>query len=193
MKPHHLKRVNDYLRVELDLGSELSLTLVKQFDTHPLHGPGVGEVYTFSSALGADTAMPYFAVVASAGPTNYYPCWGLTPEDIWAVHIATEFYLFMGVESLPASTEYERFAEEASALVRSQLQTDPIGPPLVETVYRLKAVEDYPEEYHAVGKVTHSKGTSSFVVGDIEHELFPPQLPGHVVWRLHFGRQILAE
>jgi hypothetical protein len=187
------QRAVEYLRLEFAPEREFSLTLVKETEKHPLHGPGVNEVYTFNSAQGVNTSMAYYLVAARPGAVNYYPLWGLSPDDIWAVHVASEFYLSMGVEPLPATTQERRFRHEAEDLVRRQWGSPNSASPVLEQVFRLKPVQGYAGEYHAVGKLTHGKERWAFVVGDVAHALYPLDIPSHAVWRLHLGRQILAE
>ena len=183
-------RAKEYLRLEFAPEEDFDLELVNEYFEHPLSGPGENAVFRFVSTLGSDKPETYFVLTGKPGITNYYPDWGLSLRDLLAVHVATQFYLGMGVKSLHPPATDARHIEQVRALTSEKLGRLPDQDPVVKELFRIPATQNDPEEIHAAGTCVVDGDLHSFVVGDVPSRLFDCHYPAHLAWRIHFGNLI---
>src|SRR5262245_27055819 len=84
-------RAISFLKEEFHSDLEYVLTQQAHFQQHPLRG-GV-DIALFSFDLDGDK----FFVFAGDTIPMIYPAMDLTPDELWAVHIGTEYFIEQGV------------------------------------------------------------------------------------------------
>ena len=174
----------EQLKEEFNPDLNYELTLVQTFENHPLKDPGVAALFSFHSE--AEQQEQFFIFQGNALPM-VYPDLSLTPEELWAVNIGTEYYLNMGVtEETGKSPKFLAYVKMVSTVFQEQLYITLTGPPKIEKVYVLA------DQRHIVGRATFDDKVYSWIVGDIPHFVYKKDLPPQVTWSLHMGRILLT-
>jgi len=171
----------EQLKEEFNPDLNYELTLVQTFDNHPLKDAGLAALFSF-----APESDQFFIFQGNALPM-IYPDWNLTPEELWAVNIGSEYFIKMGVaEDKPELSKLLAYVKMVATVFQEQLYITLNGPPKVEKVYTLD------NQRHVVGRTTFDGKVYSWIVGDIPHFVYKKDLPPQVTWSLHMGRLLLT-
>jgi hypothetical protein len=174
----------DQLKEEFDPDLDYDLKLVQTFENHPLKDPGVAVLFSFHPHPGQNDQ--FFIFQGNALPM-IYPDWNLTPEELWALDIGTEYFLNMGVtEEKPELSKLLAYVKMVATVFQEQLYITLNGPPKIEKVYSLA------DQRHVVGRTTFDEKVYSWIVGDIPHFVYKKDLPPQAIWSLHMGRILLT-
>ncbi len=179
------QRAISYLKRELGDRETFDLQLMQSFSTHPLMGSGEYAIFQFNRST--EPSKRYHVVVGTEGGTNYYPDLGLSLDELWKVHIGTDFYLVMQVKTLDTIDNADRYVNEAKGIIEKTFGGSLQSSPTVVTCFK------YKDEVHAAGKCTSGSTVYSFVVGDVPHFAINKDLAADVVWRLNMGRIVCEE
>lgn len=190
-----LEAAHAYLDRELGPRAPTELREIGGFDEAPLDGEGSVMLFAFTlptdcRAAEAKDARPLVAHCVVVGKTepNYYPAYGLGPDDAYSLHIGTRFALGAGLAVAPPTDE----PHGAADAVRSWVEACNPGVPLEQ--FRLAGLFRSDEQLFAVYSVTLA-GRDAYCFGADcppgfgDHDDLPPQ----VSLRLHLGRVIRAE
>ena len=173
------------LKEDFDPDLEYHLQLEKTFDTHPFHEGALTGLFSFVP----DPAQgEKFFVFAGGAVPMIYPDYGLTADELWAVHIGMEYFIKMEItedteRNFPRLLAYVKMV---STVFQEQLYITLTSTPKVEKIYVLK------DQKHVVGKATFNEKVYSWIVGDIPHFVYKKDLPPQVIWALHVGRILLT-
>jgi hypothetical protein len=153
----------------------------------PLENEGDMSVFSFNASVGGDDEASYFVVAGQTEP-NYYPSWGLSPEQMYDLHLGTRFMLVMEVSAVPAESLPDDLADQVRAFIGT------VAPGYDPTEIRAMAAFNVAGEIFAV---------CSARIDEEEVYVFclasPPgiyrdvHLPPQVVFRLHMGQLIRRE
>ena len=150
------------LKEDFEPDLHYQLHLERTFDTHPLQEAGLTALFSFAPY--PDKQDKFFVFVGNVVPM-IYPDWGLTSDELWAVHIGMEYFLKQGItedteKNFPKLLAYVKMV---STVFQEQLYIALTGPPKVEKIYVLQ------DQKHVVGKATFDGKVYSWIVGDIPH------------------------
>ena len=190
-----LEAAHAYLARELGPRAPSELREIARFDEAPLDGEGPVTLFAFTlptdcRAAGAEdapSAAAHYVVVGQTEP-NYYPAYGLGPDDAYSLHIGTRFALGVGLAVAPPADE----PAGAADTVRSWVEACNPGVPLER--FRLASLFRSGEQVFAVYSVTLA-GRNAYCFGADcppgfgDRDDVPPQ----VSLRLHLGRVIRSE
>jgi hypothetical protein len=177
----------EYLQRELpDLGS-VELQEAAHFEGQPLEGEGPMTVFTFRAALGGNSPADYCVVAGHTQP-NYYPAWGLSPDEIYSLHLGTRFMLVLQpvpipLDRLPASLEAD-FTRELARIVLGQLVSE----------FKPVAAFQVEAETHVIARCRIAT-EQVYVLGlDLPLGIYRRvDLPPNAVYRTHLGNVIRME
>jgi hypothetical protein len=175
----------ELLKEDFDPELEYDLKTEQILETHPLRDPGLSVIFSFQPDPSVDDR--YFVITGNVLPM-IYPDYGLSIEEIWAMHIGMEYFIKMGVaedteKNFPQLLSYVKMV---STVFQEQLYITLTGPPKVEKVYVLG------DQKHVVGKATYEGKVYSWIVGDIPHFVYKKDLPPQIIWSFHMGRILLT-
>jgi hypothetical protein len=181
-----------YLERELGARAPGVLTPVAEFDEQPLEGEGAASLFTFDlppapAACGEDADARHYVVVGATAP-NYFPAYGLSPDEAYSLHIGTRFMLGLEIALADASAEPPAARENARRFVSLCNPDVPIEEIELAALFRCA------EELYAVyavslgGRRVYCFGADC-PPGFSELTQHPPQ----VALRLHLGRLIRRE
>lgn len=174
----------EQLKEEFDPDLRYELTLVQTFGNHPLKDPGVAALFSFRPS--PDQPDQFFIFQGNALPM-IYPDLNLTPDELWAVNIGSEYFIKMGVtEDASKSSKFLAYVKMVATVFQEQLYITLTGPPKIEKVYVLA------DQRHIVGRATFDDKVYSWIVGDIPHFVYKKDLPPQITWSLHMGRILLT-
>lgn len=182
------KRAHDYLKTALGDGAPAVLTPLACFEEAPLEGEGAVGLFRFQADLAGVGERASYVVVAGETEPNYYPDWGLSPEECYEMHLGTRFMLVAEVgqrplEELPdgVGAWFTGFFAEAAPVARV-IAVEP------------RAAFSVNGETHVVARVS-LEGETVWCVGlEAPPGIYrTPDLPPHVVYRRHLGRLIRLE
>ncbi len=183
------KAAGEYLRAQLGQRAPHELKLVETFREQPLAGEGPVALFTFDclDGLGRVADPRHYVVVGQTTP-NYFPAYGLGPDDAYSFHIGTRFMLEMGVSVADARFEPADARESLRALLAACNPGVPIEREELAGLFRCQ------ERLFAVYRVTLG-GQDVYCMGAdcppgfYELTDYPPQ----IALRLHLGQLIRAE
>jgi hypothetical protein len=185
-----------YLNGQLAARAPQALCFEGEFDEQPLEGEGATALFSFELPPGADVgsgAQPggaevkHYIAVGETEP-NFFPAYGLGPEDAYSFHLGTRFVLEMGLQVVDVSYE----PPTARSLLHVAVRNYAAGAKLEQE--ELAALFRCEEGLFAVYRLTLD-GRQVYCMGAdcppgfyhmTEH---PPQ----VALRLHLGKLIRAE
>lgn len=174
-----------FLREELNPDLTCELHLEKTFETHPLKEPGVSALFSFHPV--PDSTQKLFVFAGNVLPM-IYPDYGLSMDDLWAVHIGMEYFIKMKVteETDRKSAIFLTYLKMVATVFQEQLY---IAKPDTMKIEKIFIVGD---QKHVVGSATFNEKKYSWIVGDITHFVYKKELPPQVTWALHMGRLLLT-
>lgn len=178
------KQAQDVLKEEFPEAGQTPLHLERVFATHPLREPYLTALFSFQPFL-PEKEDRFFVFVGNVMPM-IYPQMDLSVEDLWAVHIGTEFFLNNEVKEEPKRTpKVLAYLKMVATVFQEQLYITLNTTPKIEKIYLIK------DQTHVVGKVEWDGKTYCWIVGDIPHFVYKKDLPPQIVWALHMGRILL--
>jgi hypothetical protein len=186
----------EYLKGQLAARAPQTLRFEGEFDEQPLEGEGPTALFSFELSPGADVSsgaqpgaaeLKHYVAVGETEP-NFFPAYGLDPDDAYSFHLGTRFVLEMGLQVVDATYE----PPAARSLLHAALRNYAAGAKLEQE--ELAALFRCEEGLFAVYRLTLD-GREVYCMGAdcppgfyhmTEH---PPQ----VALRLHLGKLIRAE
>jgi hypothetical protein len=187
----HEQHALAYLREQLGSDAPTVLKFAARFDQTALEREGPMSVFAFDASVGGNPSQACYVVSGRTVP-NYYPAYGLPPEEIYHVHLGTRFMLVVGVgqlplTELPASLEQE-FTDQIARIAP--------GEPLREfrPVTAFQFSEEGQTQRHAVCRLRIAEEEVYLIGGDLPLGIYRTvELPPHIVYRLHLGNVIQQE
>lgn len=177
-----------YLHAQLGSRAPQVVQACATFDEAPLEGEGAVTVLAFDLKPEGPGANPRHYVVIGQTQPNYYPAYGLTPDEIYSLHIGTQFFLGVGVHVVEFAHEPPDARDGVAHFVETCNPGVPRGPIVLAGLFRGDG------SFFAVYRLT---------VGDQEVYCFgadlPPAFsplidqPPQVALRLYLGRLLRAE
>ena len=183
----HEQMALDYLRVELQHEAPTRIERVARFDEVPLQDEGRVTLFRFTARLAGPEEQPYY-VVAGQTVANYYPDWGLTPDQLYSVHVGTRFMLVvevrqLAIEDLPTGIE-AALGEELAGV----LPGEPISSIVPVAAFRAE------DQTHVVCTARIADEDVYVMGGDLPMGIYRQvHLPPHVIYRWHLGEIIRME
>jgi hypothetical protein len=191
----------DYLATQLPGRRYTAPQLAGTFSEQTLAGEGAVSVYTFELAPGPgchDSAPAVHYVVVGETTPNFFPAYGLSPDDAFSLHIGTRFMLEMQIGRVEPQHEPREFRESMRTVVASVARGAAIEDEALAglfqcdeqlfAVYRLM-LGPAPAEGGAI-----TRETVYFVGGDCPPGFYRlAEHPPQVALRLHLGKVIRAE
>lgn len=185
-------QAKEYLGAQLRDRAPSALRFVRLFDERPLEGEGAVALFAFELAPGATgpcgAADTQHYVFAGQTEPNFYPSFGLPPEDVYSLHVGTRFMLTVGVEKLNCAAEPAHFREHMQQFVRG---CNPGAAVANEECVLLFRCDD---QQHAVYQMDINNLPVYYVGGDLPPGFYQmTEHPPQVALRLHLGNLIRAE
>ena len=177
--------VIEFLKQEFHPELDYELRLENTYNKHPIKGQLYTELYSFHVE---GDAVDRFFVFAGGSHPMIYPDYGLTLEEIWAVHLGMEYFIEQGVIE---DTERKphmllTYLKMAATVFQEQLYISKTDSIKIQKVYKLG------EQRHVVGNAEFNEKKYSWIVGDITHFVYKKELPPQITWALHMGRILLT-
>ncbi len=180
------QRAKRYLRSEL--GGFSDLTLVRTYEYCPLYGPSDHALFSFTSSVGSDLPERHYVFSSKLGLTNFYPDWGVSLEDLWAIHVGLQFELGSNPkpwERAPSHDETENIRSRISAA--EQENSYEIGE---TTIRELPDAAEFLPSVLAIGCCTVNGKRRLFVIGQ-STTIVDGQHTPIIEWRRHIGKIIV--
>lgn len=177
-----------YLAGQLRDDAPKSLGQPTLFPWSPLEGEGTIVIFPFRALHGAAADEDYYVVVGRTEP-NYYPAYGLSPEDAFHLHLGTRFMLVLGVAQRSPRPEDDFDMHRDARMIVDRVAP---GEPIEDL--SLEAAFDVEGQLHAVLRC-RIRGAAVYIMaahapmGFSTHSELPPQ----VAYRIHIGRALLHE
>lgn len=177
-----------FLREQLGEAAPPSLSYPVIFPRSPLEGDGPCVVFRFVADLGGGGPENYYLVTGQTEP-NYYPAYGLDPDEAFSLHLGTRFMLVLGVaqrDPLP-DDEYDP-SRDARSIV------DRVAPEASLEEVRVAALLDVDGSLHAVLRCRIGR-EEAYIMGREAPPGFSRRvdLPPLVAYRLHVGSVLRVE
>lgn len=177
--------VIEFLKQEFHPDLDYDLHLETTFNNHPIKGAQQTELYSFEVA--SETHEKFFVFAGGAHPMVYLD-YGLTLDELWAVHLGLEYFIEQGVKE---DTERKpqlllTYLKMVSTVFQEQLYISKPDAIKIEKVYQLG------EQRHIVGRAEFNSVKYSWIIGDITHFVYKKELPPQITWALHMGRILLT-
>lgn len=181
-----------YLERELGARAPGTLTLVAEIAEQPLDGEGAVSLFAFDlpptgAACGRNADARHYVVVGET-TSNYFPAYGLSPDDAYSLHVGTRFMLGLEIALADPCAEPPTAREDVRRFVGLCNPDVPIEGLELAAIFRCA------EELYAVyvvslgGRRVYCFGADC-PPGFSELTQHPPQ----VALRLHLGRLIRRE
>ncbi len=183
----HEEMAREYLARQFGPRAPTALRPVAIYDEHALEGEGAVSVFSFTASHGDQEPAAFYVITGETEP-NYYPDWGLSPDEVYSLHLGTRFMLVLEVDRLPLS-ELPPMLE--SEIVRSLATVAP-GEPIGD--FRPVAAFSLDGQRHAVCRLRLGEEELYVLGGDLPLGIYRrTDLPPHVIYRLHLGKLIRTE
>jgi hypothetical protein len=174
-----------FLKQEFHPELDYDLHLESTFTNHPLKGAQPTELYSFE--VKNETPELFFVFAGGSHPM-VYPDYGLTVDELWAVHLGLEYFIEQGVQE---DTDRKpqlllTYLKMVSTVFQEQLYISKPDAIKIEKVYKLG------EQRHIIGHAKFNSVKYSWIVGDITHFVYKKDLPPQITWALHMGRILLT-
>lgn len=185
-------QARNYLQEQLRDRAPGSIHLKQVFEEGPLEGEGRVALFEFELAppptgpCGAPDTQHY--VFAGETEPNFYPSYGLSPEEAYSLHIGTRFILTVGIEKLDCSQEPPHFRAHMQQFVRGCNPTAAVANEECVLLFRCE------DQQFAVWRLDINNTPVYFVGGDLPPGFYQmTEHPPQVALRLHIGGLIRAE
>jgi hypothetical protein len=182
-----------YLRDQLDDRAPRSLTPEASFAEAPLEDEGPATVFSFDlpaadAACVTAGASPRHYVVSGSTRPNYFPAYGLDPDDAYSLHIGTRFMLDMQIGLADPADEPSAARDAMCSTVRQ------VAPDIAIQDESLAALFRASDALYAVYRLRVGGEPVYFLGADCPPGFYRmADLPPQVVLRLHLGKLIRAE
>jgi hypothetical protein len=172
----------DFLKEEFHPDLEYRLNPEAAYDRHPLRGNAHVELFSF--VVEGDR---YYVFAGDTMPM-IYPQMDLTVDELWAVHLGTEYFVSQGIteDTDRKSPVFLTYLKMVSTVFQEQLYISKPDAIKIQKVYRLQ------DQKHIVGQAEFNGRKYSWIVGDITHFVYKKDLPPQITWALHMGRLLLT-
>ena len=202
----------EYLAPQLRDHAPDSLGPSTLFPRSPLEGDGPCLVFPFAADRTGHGLENHYVVVGVTEP-NYYPAYGLDPEDAFSLHVGTRFMLVMQIAQIPVGSEAvspggagvspggaaispggEGVSPAYDALQDARGIVDRIAPDAKLEDVSIAASFDVDGAIHTVLSATLN-GERIYIMGRDAPPGFcrRADLPPQVAYRLHLGEVLRAE
>lgn len=177
-----------YLAGQLRDRAPKTLGQAIHFPWSPLEGEGTTVIFPFRAKHGDEAEADYYVVVGRTEP-NYYPAYGLSPEDAFHLHLGTRFMLVLGV-----AQRFPRAEDDFDMHRDARMIVDRVAPGEPIEALSLEASFDVEGQLHAVLRC-RIRDAAVYIMaahapmGFSTHSHLPPQ----VAYRIHIGRALLHE
>lgn len=188
-------RALEYLQGQLKDVAPIKLGEPTLFPISPLAGEGATVVFPFAASRGPPQATrrgeplgeEFFFVVVGITEPNYYPAYGLEPEEVFSLHLGTRFMLVMGVAQCPPPETYDP-RTDARAIV------DRVAPDAPLDGVEVAACFDVEGSRHIVLRC-RLRGEAVYIFGGDAPHGFSRRvdLPPQVAYRVHIGHVLRVE
>lgn len=186
------KAAVDYLLQHLGERGPRYLRLEQEFVESPLEGEGPTALFSFDLEPGDAAecaAVPRrHYVAAGATQPNFFPAYGMTPDDAYSLHVGTRFMLELGIQKIDDSFE----PPGARAAMRKVVAQHAPGTPIADE--QLAALFKCDDSYFAVYRVRIGDLERYFMGADCPHGFYDmTEHPPQAALRLHLGKLIRRE
>lgn len=185
----------EYLRAELGDRAPAELAFCGWFDEAPLDGEGRVAMFRYTAAPGVAAGAAdvcgepgeSYVVVGRTTP-NYFPAYGLDPDDAYSLHIGTRFMLELRVGLTDTAAEPPAARDELRRVIAEVAPSANVAQ--IELAALFRAGESLFGVYRA-----EIDGQGVYVLGADSPPGFyrRPDLPPQTILRLHLGKLIRAE
>jgi hypothetical protein len=183
----HEQLAREYLNREFGTDAPDQLRPIATYNQRPLEGEGAVSVFSFTAARGGNSPESFYVIAGETEP-NYYPDWGLSPEDLYNVHLGTRFMLVLDVTQLPLEELAPSLESEIALLLAGVAPGEPIAE------FRPVAAFCMEGQRHAVCRLRLADEELYVLGGDLPLGIYRRiDLPPRVVYRLHLGKVIRME
>jgi hypothetical protein len=183
-----------YLSEQLGPRAPSDVHLLARFDEKPLESEGVVAVFAFeprrdatarrATATGEDQ---HYVVVGETEP-NYFPGYGLDPDDAYSLHVGTRFMLELEVHRLDPGMEPPGARERLRTFVVHHLRTAVVTDEELAGLFRCQ------DDFYAVYRLVIDDKPVYFIGADCPPGCYElSHLPPQAVLRLHLGKLIRRE
>jgi hypothetical protein len=188
--PEHRRLAFDFLKRQFGDYAPAELSLLARYAGGELEGEGDVSIYGFRLFRQGQDPEECFLAVGETSP-NYYPAWGLDPDQMYSVHLGTRFMLVVGVGQSPMESR-DGGSSGVEEQVRALLTTFAPGAPVTD--FRVAAVFVAEAQRHVVCRMRIGDEGVYVISGDAPPGIYrQTHLPPHVVYRLHLGNLIRNE
>lgn len=183
----HEQAAREYLTREWGPDAPTVLTPVATYNEKALESEGEVTIFSFTASRGDNTPEPFHVVAGETEP-NYYPDWGLVPDDIYSLHLGTRFMVVLQIAQLPLRDLPESLEADVEAGLARVAPGEPISG------FRPVAAFTMEGQPHAVCRLRIAEEEVYVVAGELPLGICRRiDLPPHVVYRLHLGKVIRLE
>ncbi len=182
----------EYLREQLGPRAPRDLHPAGVFNEQPLEGEAETALFSFDLDVGTEAcatpeARRHYVAVGQTTP-NYFPSFGLAPDDAYSLHIGTRFMLEMEVQRVDPADEPPGARQYLEQVIRDHAPGAAASPPELAALFRFE------EGFFAVYRVD-VEGRSYYAMGaDCPPGFYElTQHPPQTALRLHLGKLIRAE
>lgn len=189
----HERAAREYLSRELRERAPTELAHVDTFDEPTLDGEGATTLFRFRLAPANATAAcaagndEHYVVVGRTEP-NYFPAYGLSPDEAYSLHVGTRFMLGMRVSRVDPQEEPAPARGALRAIAQNFNPRARVGEPRLLALFRCEEQRFGVYELEVDGEPVLCVGADC-PVGFYTGRRLPPQ----VVLRLHLGALIRRE
>ncbi|MFN0137782.1 MAG: hypothetical protein ACKVS9_16890 [Phycisphaerae bacterium] len=197
MKPVDIRQLEktavEYLAAQLGPRAPKYLSLERQFDDSPLDGEGTTLIFSFdiepaNAIAPCGPADKRHFVAVGETQTNYFPSYGLSPEDAYHFHLGTRFMLEMEIQKVGDDLE----PPDARGQLRHFVDNYARGVAIEDE--RLAALFKCDEGYFAVYRLKLGDDQVYCMGGDCPPGFYKlTQYPPQTALRLHLGKLIRNE
>ncbi|NOT00798.1 MAG: hypothetical protein HOP29_09240 [Phycisphaerales bacterium] len=183
----HMQQALAYLKTQLGDAVPSELTFEGEFDERPLEREGAVAVFSFTAAIGGHAVERYWVVAGETEP-NYYPHWGLSPDDAYNLHVGTRFMLVVGVSTVALDKLPPDALDRVTVFIGSAVPGAAVSGLAPAAAFQVE------EQWHVVYRAKIGE-EQAYVLGyDCPPGIYRDvNLPPHVVYRRHLGMLIRYE
>lgn len=183
-----------YLQEQLGPRAPQWLRFVGAFDEQVLEGEGLTAFFAFElpptegAATHADSYDPQHHVAVGETSPNYYPAYGLAPDEAYSLHLGTQFLLTLGANVLPEAEEPDDAREKLRQIIANTAPDAPVSDIHPEALFRCA------DQVFVVYRLKIGPEEVYFMGADCPPGFYRRiDLPAAVALRLHLGQVVRQE